>query len=97
MVEISEALGVVFSVADDQTVRAIQATSGEELWCSRWAWGRHGPPPERGSVGGFMSKAVNFVVGQRSFLLSLLLLLTERWNRRKRRASTSTEMATWAW
>ena len=67
VVEISEALGVVFSVADDQTVRAIQATSGEELWCSRWAWGRHGPPPERGSQG-FMSKAVNFVVGQRSFL-----------------------------
>jgi hypothetical protein len=96
VVEISEALGVVFSVADDQTVRAIQATSGEELWCSRWAWGRHGPPPERGSIG-FMSKAVNFVVGQRSFLFSLLLLLTERWNRRKRRASTSTEMATWAW
>jgi WD40 repeat protein len=57
VVEVTVCDGIVFSVADDQTTRAIDAKTGQELWCSRWAWGRHGPPPDRGSI---WTKAVNW-------------------------------------
>lgn len=57
VVEVTVCDGIVFTVADDQTTRAIAAKTGQELWCSRWAWGRHGPPPDRGSI---WTKAVNW-------------------------------------
>lgn len=57
VVEVTVCDGIVFSVADDQTTRAIAAKTGQELWCSRWAWGRHGPPPDRGSM---WTKALNW-------------------------------------
>ena len=57
VVEVTVCDSIVFSVADDQTTRAIAAKTGQELWCSRWAWGRHGPPPDRGNI---WAKAINW-------------------------------------
>ena len=57
VVEVNVCDGIVFSVADDQTTRAIEAKTGTEMWCSRWAWGRHGPPPDRGNI---WTRAVNW-------------------------------------
>ena len=57
VVEVNVCDGIVFTVADDHTTRAVNAKTGQELWCSRWAWGRHGPPPDRGNI---WTKALNW-------------------------------------
>lgn len=57
VVEVTVCDAIVFTVADDQTTRAVDAKTGQELWCSRWAWGRHGPPPDRGNI---WTKAINW-------------------------------------